>query len=171
AAIQAGESAVLSLAVPAQHAGRIGQALALMHRYGTVGGRSRNGWGSYALIPLEGTPGLQGALPVRDWYRCLELDWPHAIGKDGKGPLVCQTTPHADWKALMRTLAIIKIGLRTQFRFTTGRNAPQPEARHWLAYPVTNHSVGPWGGSARLPNQLRFKVRLAPDGRQLVGVI
>ena len=171
AAIRDGESAVLSLAVPAEHAGRIGQALALMHRYGTVGGRSRNGWGSYALIPLEGTPGLQGALPVRDWHRCLELYWPHAIGKDEKGPLVWQTTPHADWKALMRTLAILKIGLRTQFRFSSGRDAPQPEARHWLAYPVTKHSVRPWGDQARLPNQLRFKVRLAPDGRQLVGVI
>lgn len=170
AAIQAGESAVLSVAVPAEHADRIAQTLALMHRYGTVGGRSRNGWGSYALIPQEGAPELQGTLPVRDWRQCLELDWPHAIGKDDKGPLIWQTAPHADWKALMRTLAILKIGLRTQFRFTTGRNAPQPEARHWLAYPVTNHSVGPWGGSARLPNQLRFKVRALANG-QLVGVI
>ena len=52
AAIQAGESAVLSVAVPAEHADRIEQAMALMHRYGTVGGRSRNGWGSYSLLPL-----------------------------------------------------------------------------------------------------------------------
>lgn len=181
AAIQAGESAVLSLAVPAQHAARIEQALALMHRYGTVGGRSRNGWGSYALNPCEGTPELQGASPVRDWRQCLELDWPHAIGKDDKGPLIWQTAPHADWKALMRTLAILKIGLRTQFALKLdtaagdvqkkrGIEHGQAQARHWLAYPVTNHWVRPWGGSARLPNQLRFKVRALPNG-QLVGII
>jgi CRISPR-associated protein Cmr1 len=59
-----------------------------------------------------------------------------------------------------------------QFKFTTGRDAPAPEARHWLSYPVTNHSVKPWGGNARLPNSLRFKVRPAPsDPKKLVGVV
>jgi CRISPR-associated protein Cmr1 len=46
----------------------------------------------------------------------------------------------------------------------------RPEDRHWLAYPVTNHSVQPWGNNARLPNTLRFKVRPTADG-QLIGVI
>jgi CRISPR-associated protein Cmr1 len=75
-----------------------------------------------------------------------------------------------DWKAVMKRLAEIKIGLRTQFGFTTGKNALRPEDRHWLAYPVTNHSVQPWGNNARLPNTLRFKVRPTADG-QLIGVI
>jgi CRISPR-associated protein Cmr1 len=39
-----------------------------------------------------------------------------------------------------------------------------------LSYPVTNHSVQAWGGNARLPNSLRFKVRATDNGR-LVGVI
>lgn len=173
AAIQSGESARFSLALPDAHANRIERTLALMHRYGTVGGRSRNGWGSYSLLPLppgEGW-GEDKALPLRDWKACLGFDWPHAIGQDDKGPLIWQTAAHADWRSLMKTLATIKIGLRTQFRFTTGRDAPSPEARHWLSYPVTNHSVKPWGNNARLPNQLRFKVRQAADGKQLVGVI
>jgi len=38
-----------------------------------------------------------------------------------------------------------------------------------LSYPVTRHTGKPWG-SQRLPNSLRFKARLAGDGR-LVGVI
>ena len=67
---------------------------------------------------------------------------------------------------------MLKIGLRTQFKFTTGRDAAAPENRHWLSYPVTNHSVKSWGGNARLPNSLRFKVRPAPGNpQQLVGVI
>ena len=53
AAIQAGDSATLSLAVPDQHASAIGTALALMNLYGTLGGRSRNGWGSFSLIPAD----------------------------------------------------------------------------------------------------------------------
>ena len=74
----------------------------------------------------------------------------------------------------MRHLAEVKIGLRTQFRFTTGRNAATPEERHWLSYPVTNHSIAAWRergkGDFRLPNSLRFKVRPDPDGK-LRGVI
>lgn len=175
AAIQAGEKATLSIAVPENQASRIEKALTLMDRYGTLGGRSRNGWGSFILKPKDGTPPLSGSVPLRDWQACLDLDWPHAIGKDDKGPLIWQTAvEYDDWKALMRDLAIVKIGLRTQFKFTTGNRAPYPEMRHWLSYPVTNHSVqaASWGNSLRLPNTLRFKVRPAPGNpKQFVGVI
>lgn len=206
AAIQAGEGATLSLAWPMQHPSgevqkilddnnqrrRIQRALWLMDRYGTLGGRSRNGWGSFTLIPAQGTPQFDGQLPLRDWEECLSADWPHAIGKDDKGPLIWQTAKiYDDWKSLMRELAIIKIGLRTQrpaFELTLnkaakdeelinkktgerrGINHGAPQARHWLSYPVTNHTVRPWGNNARLPNQIRFKVRRAPDGK-LFGVI
>jgi CRISPR-associated protein Cmr1 len=170
AAIQAGESATLSLAVPDDHAARIERALTLMHRYGTLGGRSRNGWGSYELKEANGTPQLEGKAPLRPWCDCLDLDWPHAIGQDEKGALIWQTKPFPDWKAVMKRLAELKIGLRTQFAFTTGKNASRPEDRHWLSYPVTNHSVAKWGNNARLPNQLRFKIRPTADGK-FVGVI
>ncbi len=53
--------------------------------------------------------------------------------------------------------------------FTTGKTQ-NPEDRHWLSYPVTNHTVTSWGNNARLPNSLRFKVRPMADG-QLVGVV
>ena len=169
AAIQAGESATLSLAVP--DAPLIERGLWLMDRYGALGGRSRNGWGSVSLLPLPAGEGWgEGALPLSPWEDCLKFDWPHAIGKDGKGALVWQTEPFGDWKGQMKRLAEIKIGLRTKFRFATGRNAPHPENRHWLSYPVTNHSVAPWGNNARLPNTLRLKVRPTEDGN-LVGVI
>ncbi|MCX7628198.1 MAG: hypothetical protein N2Z69_07310 [Methylophilaceae bacterium] len=169
AAIQAGETATLSLAVPEKHADLITQALMLMHHYGTVGGRSRNGWGSYTLKPLKETPTFKGLTPLRDWRACLDLDWPHAIGKDENGALIWQTSPHDDWRDLMKTLAILKIGLRTQFVFTHGRVVGTPEERHWLSYPVTNHEVRDWN-QLRLPNSLRFKVRKTADGK-LVGVV
>lgn len=170
AAIQHGEEATLRLAFPAAYARELETTLWLMERYGTLGGRSRNGWGSFSLTSAnEVTPVLSGALPVSDWQAALQTDWPHAIGKDDK-PLIWQTGACNDWQAVMKQLAEVKIGLRTQFLFRTGRNAPAPESRHWLSYPVTNHSVKNWGNNSRLSNSLRFKVRQDKDGR-LRGVI
>jgi len=172
ASIQAGESATLSIAVPEIHAPLIENALWLMNQYGTLGGRSRNGWGSFVLLPspLAGEGLGERGRAQRPWIECLQQDWPHAIGHDGQKALIWRTAAHKDWPSLMKTLAEIKIGLRTQFKFTTGRNAAAPESRHWLSYPVTNHSVSDWGNNARLPNTLRFKVRKTDDG-MLVGVI
>lgn len=173
AAIQAGASATLHLAFSEDHAAELMQALWLMDCYGTLGGRSRNGWGSLSLQPAEGQTGALEGLPItRDWQQALQLDWPHALGSDARGLLAWQTRPFDHWPQLMQELARLKIDLRTQFKFTTGRDAPRVEERHWLAYPVTNHSVGAWGGNARLPNSLRFKVRPAPgNAQQVVGVI
>jgi CRISPR-associated protein Cmr1 len=174
AAIQAAEHAALSLAVPEAELARIRLALACIDRYGALGGRSRNGWGSVTLRPEGETPLLKAAevaTPTLPWRDALRSEWPQALGCDAQGPLVWQTKQSsADWKALMRQLAEIKIALRTRFAFNTGRDAARPEARHWLSYPVTNHSVRDWGANARLPNTLRFKVRADADGK-LRGVI
>ena len=179
APIQADESAALSVALPSgAEAARLDAALWLMHHYGSLGGRSRNGWGSFSLQPAgPDTPALAGPLDellTTPWQDALKHDWPHAIGRDAAGPLIWQTEPLGDWKAVMRRLAELKIGLRTQFRFTTGPGASQVEDRHWLSHPVTNHNVAAWKtpgkGEFRLPNSLRFKVRADRDG-MLRGVI
>jgi CRISPR-associated protein Cmr1 len=183
AAIQVGESARLSFALPQaigndkldgllhDNAPRLKRALWMMDRYGTIGGRSRNGWGSFALTPTEGSPELVEQAPARLWGDCLNRDWPHAIGRDAKGALVWQTKHASDWREIMKRLAELKIGLRTQFEFSTGKNAPFPEQRHWLSYPVTNHSVMSWEQlRLRLPNTLRFKVRRVSD-TAIVGTI
>ena len=178
AAIQANDSAILSLAVPDQHADAIRTALTLMNFYGTLGGRSRNGWGSFSLLPENGSPALDEALDsrfMRPWQEALQLDWPHALGRDNQRPLIWQSAAFDDWTKLMRELAQIKIGLRTQktFEFPQMRPDGQVHNRHWLSYPVTTHKVWDWDKSnLRLPNSLRFKVRPAPGNpKQLVGVI
>lgn len=187
AAIQAGDSAVLSIAYPETHLdptirrivddniGRIPRVLWLMDRYGTLGSRSRNGWGSIKLTPKNGAPQLAGNVPMRPWREALapKWDWPHSIGRDDKGALVWQTRPFDDWKSLMRELAIIRIGLRTQFVFPNVRPPhANVDARHWLSYPITTHATRAWDRNARLPNSLRFKVRPAADNaKQVVGVI
>jgi CRISPR-associated protein Cmr1 len=170
AAIQANESANLRISAPDDGGSAIAihHALALMHRFGTLGGRSRNGWGSFSLTGSEGKPLQSTALPTRDWREALALDWPHAIGSDGRGPLVWELAGMADWQRVMKRLAEIKIGFRTLFTFTRGRSS-NPEQRDWLSYPVTNHAVSAWKLNARLPNSLRFKVRKSVDG--LCGTI
>ncbi len=171
AAIQAGEQALFSVACPDDAAPVIETAMTLIDRYGTIGGRSRNGWGSFSLTPTTASnfnraDKLSMTL-LRDWRDALTLDWPHAVGADDDGQLVWQSTqPLKDWREAMVQLARIKIGLRTTpFKFTMGKFAPHPEARHWLSYPVTNHNVQSWGKDARLPNSLRFKVRPDAEGR------
>ena len=174
-AVKPGESATLSIAVPTTNGNteikrllednipRIEYALCLMDRYGTLGGRSRNGWGSFTM-QAESEESEKTFVkfrpPLRNWRDCLALDWPHAVGKDGRGALVWWTEAFSDWKKVMCELAIIKIGLRTQFIFGSGRNADKPEDRHWLSYPVTRHNVRNWR-QLRIPNSLRFKV--CPD--------
>ena len=173
AAIQANEQAQLSIAFPGEHAALLDHALQLMSLYGTVGGRSRNGWGSYSLAPVDGAALPNAPTPSQPLTKCLGLDWPHALGSDAQGLLIWQTQPHKDWAALMKTLAEIKIALRTQaaFKFPNAQPDGQVHDRHWLSYPITRHDVNDWKRkNLRLPNQLRFKIRTTDDG-QLVGVI
>jgi CRISPR-associated protein Cmr1 len=179
-AIQDGECTVLRLAFPeSDEARHLRKAVWLLQHYGALGGRSRNGWGSFSLTPADPTsPALDGALDTAltmPWREALNQEWPQGIGTDEHGgkprPLIWHTTEAlTNWKSVMVCLAKVKIDLRRQFLFTHGRNAPSPEDRHWLSYPVTNHSVNAWGANARLPNSLRFKVRADADGR-LRGVI
>lgn len=176
AAIQAGEDARLSIGLTSEvdeaNANRLRLALHLMDRFGTLGGRSRNGWGSYVLDPLAGTPAWPATLDtsvLRPWRDALRLDWTHALGSDDRGPLVWSTGAKDDWRAAMVELATLKIALRVPLGFRSGRGAEAPEPRHWLAYPVTNHSVRDWGDS-RLPNTLRFKLRPAASAK-VEGVV
>lgn len=177
AAIQAGETAELSIAVPDEQAELIWQALWLMDQYGTIGGRSRNGWGSFSLI-LQAGEDLNFQKPniLRPWQDALALDWPHSIGTSQKDqklqPLIWQTKEHKNWNSLMQELARIKIGFRTQFQFPRVR-PPHTQAlpRHWLSYPITTHGTKAFDRSARLPNSLRFKIRPTQDNNRFVGVI
>lgn len=162
AAIQAKEEAKLRIAAPEEHVESIANALQLASRFGSLGGRSRNGWGSFELLG-EQVPAC--TMPLRDWREALALDWPHALGTNGGSPLLWATEEMADWQAVMRTLAEVKIHFRTALKFTGGNNSPVIEPRHWLSYPVTNHSVTAWGGNARLPNSLRFKVARTASGK------
>ncbi|BBA36067.1 uncharacterized protein sS8_4137 [Methylocaldum marinum] len=175
AAIQPNESAKLFIAWPKDETATV-DALKLVHWFGSIGGRSRNGWGSLAFdhdiesteIPDASDP-LIGriAMPLD---RCLTRDWPHALGQDARGLMIWKSQQtFATWRDAMTALAKAKIGFRTDLKFTAGKNGPF-ESRHLLAYPVTNHNVGKFPTEARLANQLRFKVARTANGK-FVAVI
>lgn len=186
----------LRLRCPEAHVEEIKAAIQLAHWFGTVGSRSRNGWGA---IQFEGE-GLRGIaeldsatlgelVALRPTKSCLSLDWPHALGSDG-APLVWRllkvrpSREHAgrkelvgyeSWEEVMHALARIKIAVRTAdfFEFRgggrDGHESPQP--RHVLAYPAgSNHAVKAWGRDGRLANQVRFKVHRRRSN-DFIGVI
>ena len=185
AAIHAGEQVELRIALDPRvgesfqiEQQRIARALALMNLYGTLGGRGRNGWGSFVLEPSAGQDALaEEVLLTRDWQQCLSLDWPHAIGRDAQGPLIWTSQPVANWKLAMNMMARLRLGMRTQFMFARG-NTPTPEPRHWLAYPAgAAHKVTTWESvplpagkraNLRLPNSLRLRLRAVAGGIQVV---
>lgn len=167
-AIDQQSRAGLTLMVPENRADELSAAVLLASWFGTLGSRSRNGWGSLHIegsgIQARNTDRLRPFLrPLSD---CLSLDWPHAIGSDEKGfPLVWKTETKNSWREAMKEMARIKIAFRTQFKFIN----PGFNERHLLAYPVTHHMVNEWGNQVRLANQIRFKT--AKTGEKFIGII
>ncbi|WP_290652115.1 hypothetical protein [Aquisalimonas sp.] len=148
AAIASGESGELRLAWPRQEPGADGidPALGLMHRLGTVGGRSRNGWGSYALV--AGAPTVDLAAYRVDWREAIGREWVHGIGADDRGLLLWWTPAEGSWEALVGRLARLRAELCSE----------AGPLRPLMSYPVTKRSQPGWDQAARVPNTLRFKV-------------
>lgn len=143
----------------------IDQTMHYIALFGVIGGRSRNGWGSLSIKqnnqPLATLDNVKD-IPTKPLAQCLQQDWPSSIGSDNNRLLIWKGNTCATWEAALNSLAAIKIDFRVHLGFVTGNNTPTPEGRHFIAYPVTNHSVSSWVNQKRqplrLPNSLRFKV-------------
>ena len=159
------------------------ETIKLIHLFGTIGGRCRNGWGSLVLEIKNGEqlPDIAKILGkkesrkwlydyARDLNNALELDWCHAIGKDEQGLLFWRSAEEfPSWEGAMQHLAEVKIALRTQFHFKgadiRGKQHRKLCDRQILAYPVTKHELNVWGRNERSANQLFFKVHKIPNGK------
>jgi len=170
-AVNTDESGKLIVLSPKENLSAIQFSLNLIHWFGTMGGRSRNGWGSIMLEKNNGynPPAISELLSgkvldklkpiIRPLDLCLQKDWPHALGSDRQDALLWKSkNSYSGWSSAMQELARVKIAFRTKL------DAPVGVAgnRHILAYPITNHKVKAWledgKDTKRLANQLRFKV-------------
>jgi CRISPR-associated protein Cmr1 len=155
----------------------ISDVIQLMAWFGSVGSRSRNGWGSLHMDSLKDSPSLT-ALPIssnriiqdilRPWEQCLDRDWSHAIGSISGKPLIWCTGPNKDWRKIMGCLAHIRVAVRTVAKKYCGPD--RIGGIHLLGYPAGEKwEQSVLGKDARLGTQLRFKVVQTADG--LVGCI
>ena len=146
------------------------RVLSLIHLFGSIGGRSRNGWGSIVITNLESLGLDPSGLVLPDLANqplseCLQREFPHALGADSQGPLLWRTRHGFDSAAdALDALAEVKIAFRTSLPLARGEDIA---ARHLLAYPITHHKVRAWGNQSRLANQIRFKVHpVNQEGRE-----
>ena len=165
-AIAEGKSVTLRLLAKTMPEERqaVGDAMQLMHWFGTLGSRSRNGWGSLESFSEDGRIVAVNAMPrnpllnriVQPWQKCLRTDWASGIGSDDRGPLIWVTEPYNDWWDSMNRFAQILVDVR---RTAKNHQSGEIGGIHLLGYPAGgNWKVNNWGEQSRLASPLRFKV-------------
>lgn len=147
--------------------------LSYIHYFGTIGSRSRNGWGSLFVEDISCNAEKKELLKPKelkdsavDWDVILENEkkYPSSIAKDENG-LLCWCAPQRNfWEDAMLDAAKIYSELRTNFTFNMcdfddkKKFHKSLQSRHILGYPVTNHDYKEWGKDVRLPSQLCMKI-------------
>mgnify|MGYP001251406047 FL=1 len=163
--IKPGGKLKIAFTMPSEEVDTIRQTLALMHAFGTIGGRSRNGFGSLAVHNLP-----DYSLPVATEFISLvtsDKKYPHGCGRDANGLLVWEKSA-SKWEEAMGFLASTYMKLRLSLNI-----APQGlQKRHILGYPVTHHTVGSWGGqNGRMPSQIRLMVKKNAGGEFVARIV
>ncbi len=161
------EQNTLWIGFPSNYKEELIETIQLIAWFGTIGSRSRNGWGSIRIesAKLNGQNYTFGSEVNKEqlskyselYLDLLKGDWPKKIGKDNKGLLIWKTSLQEKYENVVKDLARIKIDYRTHFKFYDGKNTPKPSERHIISYPITNHDIKGMK-NPRKPNQLRFKV-------------
>jgi CRISPR-associated protein Cmr1 len=172
------DKAVLRLL--ANETDEIWRTMQLVGWFGAIGSRSRNAWGSISLLPLNGTgqftptplPNHESLKAVaREWLKCLELEWPHAVGMADGPPLIWLSKPLDNWRNAIGCLANVRVEVRRAAKKFVGPN--RLGGIHLLGYPAGGKwelpefkkgRPGKDHDEARLATQLRFKVLASPEG-------
>jgi len=167
-----GAKFALAVDYPSSIAKDVDQTLALVQAFGSVGGRSRNGWGSFQIV--NPSVALEQAATyvnssTQNWTNGLGRDYPNCLGMfdDGKF-LLWKTQGYQHWKLAMRALAEAYIEVRAKTvgkddKLNPGARKNQTvQERHLLGIPLTKHDYG--RGDARHASPLRFVVKKQKDG-------
>lgn len=166
----------LTVSYPSPLAQEFTPVLALIQAFGAVGGRCRNGWGSFRIVnppvELEQAADILASTSVtRDWKDGFSREYPNCLGKDEQErPLLWKTQPQKEWELAMRDLADAYIRVRAdRVPDTTGgipkldpgkvsSSSYQYQERHLLGIPLTNH-LNKSKSDDRHASPLRFVVK------------
>lgn len=171
--ISAGQTFQLSVTWPRKNQEEILDALSFFAHFGSLGSRSRNGWGSVRLVPVDkhGTKIKLTSLPelyekygknidtifASEKQYPFYLGWRKRLGKDY--PLLWQIAVTDRWEDAMKEAAKSYMDIRQTLPFPKAKPAGV-QKRHILGYPVTGHPVAQWGNyNGRMPSQLRIVIR------------
>ncbi len=154
-------------------------ALLYFCAFGSVGSRSRNGWGSFQVEKVEPEDWLQEISNANfikilqndfpHWRKCFDKSYPYTLAKgdDGKA-LLWKAEGFKSWQEAMKFLAEVYVYIRTgepqKWHKWSRQTKLDPDAqnfiaeRHLLGFPLTNHPAhkARW---KRLASPLRFFVR------------
>lgn len=163
--IKAGERCQLSLSASPTVLEELRPTLRVIARFGAVGGRCRNGWGSIHLSEKGDNVTSTAKMFWRPWDKLLAHKYPCGMGRDEKGSLCWQLKggPSPSWDKALASLAEIYIKIRLSLPLK-----PIPNKRHLLGYPVKDHEVREWG-NGRHAKSLRLLVR--KEGQQYRGYV
>lgn len=169
--LEAGETRVLVLAYPEGHENDIQAAMNLAHSFGTLGSRSRGGWGSLHVDDQT----LFNAAQLRPYTDslegCLSRDWAATIAADDRGPWLWRSSQtFATWdKAIaqgardrrqVRIALKLDSDLRSALGFASPGRMPSP-----LRWKVVRESQGLRLQVVAMPHRIPEEAgaKLAPD--------
>lgn len=165
---------VLSVTIPIKEKDDFIYIISLINYFGSIGSRSRNGWGSIKIYPKADSFNLINIQKFKlfDYANIYSNQqrkkYPHGIAKDEKGILCWKTKDYDTWDKAMKEIAEKYLKIRTAFKFMKTEDKIL-EPRHLLGYPITHHAVEEWEYerregqkpkklNTRLPSQLIIKI-------------
>lgn len=144
---------------PEKYSDSINGVLSLLQAFGGLGGRSRNGWGSFQFIRggIERKDVLRILNGVtRNWKDGFDKDYPNCLGKDQRPLLWRIRGEKRTWQDAMSDLADAYVGVRARKVGNLLSLNPTNGERHLLGIPLTHH---PLDRLSRYSSPLRFIVR------------
>ncbi|MBN1984602.1 MAG: hypothetical protein JW795_23955 [Chitinivibrionales bacterium] len=155
--IAPGSKLRMEITAPKDSINDLKQVLHFAHYFGSLGSRSRNGWGAFTLSSKDYDflkPIKTKLISVEDIFKESLKNYPWVLGKDGKGPLCWKIQNDTEWSSVMINMAQVYATLRYNNKAMKDINA-----RAILGYPLTNAEVRAEKKDIdRIPKQLRMTV-------------
>ena len=171
-----GECFSLTVTYPNDKKKEIIDAMSLFAAFGSIGARSRNGWGSFTLsVKEKDTASLLSRETLfnkfgESFNNIMKKDkkYPFKLGltksneTEENQPLLWKIASKNTWENAMQSAGENYMDLRQSLPLAFPSDIKE---RHILCYPITNHNkIDSWGGqNGRMPSQLRIIIRINTD--------